>query len=84
MAYSVSFAPAASQFRKLPVLIQQRLRPHIDSPAAVPRPAASVKMHGEQNLYRVRVSDYRIVYYVFDAGKEVLIVKIAHCRDVYR
>ena len=85
MAYSVSLAPAAvRQFRKLPILIQQRLKPHIDSLAVVQRPAGTKKLEGEPNLYRIRVGDYRILYYVWDTEQEVLVVKIAHRREVYR
>ena len=85
MAHSVSLAPAAGrQFRRLPILIQQRLKPHIDSLAKVPRPTGTVKMHGEQGLYRIRVGEYRIVYYAFDDEREVLVAKIAHRREVYR
>jgi len=83
--YSVSLAPAADrQFRKLPFLLQRRLKPHIDSLADSPRPPKVVKMTGESDLYRIRVGEYRIVYYVWDAQQEVLIVKIAHRREVYR
>ena len=85
MAYSVSLAPAADrQFRKLPILIQQRLKPHIDSLAAVPRPRRTKKMEGEAHLYRLKVGDYRIVYYVWDSEHEILVAKVGHRRKVYR
>lgn len=85
MAYSVAFAAASDrQFRKLPALVQQRLKPHIDSLAGAPRPPGTVKMDGEPNLYRIRVGNYRIVYYVIDRGREVLVVKIKDRREVYR
>jgi mRNA interferase RelE/StbE len=85
VAYSVSLAPAAvRQFRKLPILIQQRLKPHIDSLAAAPRPPGTKKIEGEADLYRVRIGDYRVVYYVWDSKRQILIAKIAHRREVYR
>ena len=85
MAYSIPLAPAAvRQFRKLPSLIQHRLKPHIDSLSADPRPPGTKKMEGEAHLYRVRVGDYRIVYYIWDDEREVLLVKIAHRREIYR
>jgi len=85
VAYSVSLAPAADrQFRKLPILMQQRLKSHIDALAANPRPVKVVKMEGEDDLYRIRVGDYRIVYYIWDGERKLLIVKIAHRREVYR
>jgi mRNA interferase RelE/StbE len=85
VAYSISLAPAAvRQFRKLLILIQQRLKPHIDSLAADPRPPGTKKLEAEAHLYRVRVGDYRIVYYIWDGEREVVVVKIAHRREVYR
>jgi len=85
VAYSVSLSPAAvRQFRKFPILIQQRLKQHIDPLAIIPRPAGTKKMEGEPNLYRIRVGDYRILYYVWDSEQEVLVAKIAHRREVYR
>jgi mRNA interferase RelE/StbE len=85
VAYTVALAPAADrQFRKLPALIRQRLKRHIDSLATAPRPAGTIKMHGEPDLYRIRVGDYRIVYYVWDQKHEVLVVKIGDRREVYR
>jgi len=85
VAYSVSLAPTADrQFRKLTVLIQQRIKPHIDALASDPRPSRVIKMEGESDLYRIRVGDYRIVYYIWDREGEVLVVKIAHRREVYR
>ena len=85
MAYSVSLAPpAARQFRKLPFLIQQRLKPHIDALAVTPHPVKVLKMEGEPDLYRLRVGDYRIVYYIWEREQQVLIVRIAHRREVYR
>ena len=85
MSYFVSLAPAANrQFRKLPVLIQQRLKSRIGGLALNPRPVQVVKMEGERDLYRIRVGDYRIVYYIWDRKQEVLVVKIAHRKEVYR
>ncbi len=42
-----------------------------------------MKLAGRDD-YRIRVSDYRIVYAVDDAEDLVLIARIAHRRDVYR
>jgi len=85
VAYNVVFSPLAErQFRKLNTFIQRRLKPHIDSLAVDPRPAGTVKVTAEADLYRVRVGDYRIVYYVWDRDHRVMVAKIAHRREVYR
>lgn len=82
--YRIEFAPrAARQFRKLPSNVQQRLRPAIDKLAENPRPPGSERIQG-QDLYRVRVGDYRVVYEVRDQVLVVLITKVGHRREVYR
>jgi len=40
-----------------------------------PRPGACV--HLEENLYRVRVGDYRIIYAIFDCELVVFVCKVA-------
>jgi mRNA interferase RelE/StbE len=42
------------------------------------------KLAGGENLYRVRVGDYRIIYQIQDKVLVVLVVKIGHRREVYR
>ena len=56
----------------------------IDGLAQDPRPSASRKLRGEQNLWRIRIGDYRVVYSVDDRQRIVDIVRIRHRREVYR
>ena len=41
-------------------------------------------MAGEEDLYRIRVGDYRIIYEIQDEILVVLIVGVGHRREVYR
>lgn len=83
--YQIEFSRQADrQFRNLPSQIQQRLKSRIDSLAATPRPHGSEKLSGADQLYRIRVGDYRIVYAVEDDRLLILVVKVGHCREVYR
>ena len=41
-------------------------------------------MVGEENSYRIRVQDYLIIYEVFDQRLVVMVIRIAHRREVYR
>ena len=85
MAYNLVLSPLAErQFRRLSTFIQRRLKPHIDSLTLDPRPSGTAKVKGEPNLYRIRVGDYRVVYYVWDSDQHILIAKISHRREVYR
>lgn len=52
--------------------------------AALPRPVGSEKLAGADDLYRIRVGDYRVIYEVLDDALLVTVIKAAHRRDVYR
>ena len=52
--------------------------------ASQPRPPGSEKLFGPEDLYRIRVGDYRIVYQIRDEELLVSVLKIGHRREVYR
>ena len=83
--HSLEFAARAyRQFAKLDRQAQQRLAPAIDALADDPRPPGCVKLAGADDLYRIRVGAYRVVYAIEDDRLVVLVVKVGHRRDVYR
>ena len=85
MNYRIEFTrKAAKLFKKLSNADKQRLKPKIDALAKNPRPSGVVKLSGEDDLYRVRVGDYRIIYSIKDNRLLVLVVKIGHRRNIYR
>jgi len=49
---------------------------------ALPRKA--IKLEGGEDLHRVRVGDYRIIYGIDRTAKLVTIHHVRHRRDVYR
>jgi mRNA interferase RelE/StbE len=49
-----------------------------------PRPFGSEKLQGFQNLYRLRVGKYRIIYEIDKATSVVTIAKVEHRKSVYR
>ena len=84
MAYKVFFQPsAARELRKLPRDVQTRLLARVEALAADPRPAGVKKLQDLDELYRIRVGDYRVVYQIQDQRRVVLVVRIRHRRDVY-
>jgi len=48
-----------------------------------PRPMGVEKLAGREDLYRVRVGNWRIVYAIQDP-ELIVLVKVAHRREVYR
>lgn len=85
MAYEVRLKPSAERaLRKLPTQVRSRIGGRLDALSGNPRPSGCEKLSGEDDLYRVRVGDYRIVYQVADKVLVVLVVTIGHRDDVYR
>lgn len=52
--------------------------------AAIPRPFGVKKLKGFENFYRIRVSDYRIVYSIDDSQQQIEIARIDRRENVYR
>jgi mRNA interferase RelE/StbE len=83
--YTIEFSSLAErQFKKLPVSFQKRLTPKINALAENPRPSGIKKLEGEDDLYRIRVGDYRIIYQIQDDKLIVLVVKIGDRKEIYK
>ncbi|MGL5941998.1 MAG: type II toxin-antitoxin system RelE family toxin [Waterburya sp.] len=79
MNYRIEFVKqAAKQFKALPKQEQQRLKLKIDALVKDPRPSGVVKLSGQDDLYRIRVGNYRIIYSIQDNQLLILVVKIGH------
>ena len=85
MTYRLVILPAAQrQMAALDRDIQRRIDIKIRALADNPRPPGVVKMAGEENQWRVRVGDWRIIYAIIDSELVVLVVKLGHRREIYR
>ena len=85
MAHQVSFKASADKaLDRLPKPVQSRLLAKAVALATNPRPLGAVKLSGRAGLWHIRVGDYRMVYFIDDAGQTVDIRIVAHRREVYR
>ena len=62
----------------------ERIRRAIRALAEEPRPAGYKKMTGYENLYRIRVGDWRIIYAIEDKNLIVLVLEVAPRSGIYR
>lgn len=84
MAHRIELTKAARRaLASLPRNILKRVDAAILALAHNPRPPGAKKLEG-QELYRIRVGDYRIIYAMEDERLVVLVVRIGHRREVYR
>lgn len=74
---------AAKEVEKLTPKVVQRIIPRIVALADNPRPSGCKKPEGSQDLYRIRVGDYRVISSVEDTILVVDVRRVAHRRDVY-
>jgi mRNA interferase RelE/StbE len=64
--------------------LKRRVVDAIDALTANPRPPGCVKLAGDESVWRVRVGSYRILYEIHEGRLVVLVIRIAHRREVCR
>jgi mRNA interferase RelE/StbE len=85
LRWRVGFEPRAE--RELAALggsVRARVVKALTRLAADPRRAANVKALAGDDLYRLRVGDWRVIYALRDDRLLILVVRIGHRREVYR
>jgi len=83
--YSVSYeATARKELGKLDRQVARRVARAITALGANPRPAACRRLVGYDELWRIRVGAYRVIYTIKDTELIVLALRIAHRNEVYR
>ena len=85
MAYKIELKQSAKkEFLALSDALQNRISHAIDGLCANPRPEGHKPLKGAKNTFRIRIGDYRVVYEVHAGILMILIIRIAHRREVYR
>lgn len=84
--YSISInSLALKELSKLPKAMAKKAEKVIDSLAEEPRPVGVKKLKGmDEDLFRIRLGDYRIIYSIEDEIKIVDIRRVGHRKDIYR
>jgi mRNA interferase RelE/StbE len=83
--YEIAFKPSVEKdFRTLPSSLLVRVMKRIEGLADEPFPTGTTKLSGAERLYRLRVSDYRVVYEVDVPSRTITIHYVRHRREVYR
>ena len=84
MPYLIEFKKsAAKEIEKLPASVQGDITQEIAKLASIPRPVGCKKLKGSDNLWRIRVGDYRVIYTLKDGLLVIEIIRIRHRKDVY-
>ncbi len=82
--YRLGFKQSVTKdFRRIPDQDVHNILKRIDALTQDPRPVGCEKLSGQER-YRVRQGVYRIVYEIVDEIVTIIVVKVAHQRDVYK
>ena len=83
--YKVELTPSAARsIRKIERGAQVRIARAIDSLAETPRPHGAIKLSAADEIYRLRVGDYRILYQIIDKVLLVIVIAVGHRKEIYR
>ena len=69
---------------KIPVQFRTKIKEAIEELKSNPRPQGFIKLKGQNNLNRIRIGDYRVVYEIHDNILIILLIIIGHRKDVYK
>ncbi len=91
MAYKIVVTEsAAKELRRIPAKMQDRIFEKIQDLAEEPKPHGYKKLKNfdipgsdQDDYYRIRVGDYRVIYTIENEQVTILIMKVAHRKDVY-
>ncbi len=77
-------ASARKAIKQLPRDVQTRIAARLRQLSANPRGQGCTKMRGHTSEYRTRVGDYRVRYLIQDDLLVVIVIEVAHRKDIYR
>ena len=84
MKYNIEIKKSAFRaLKKLPQFDQIQIAKVIKRLSVEPRPQNAIKLAGS-SFYRVRCGDYRIIYDVLNDRLIIIILKLAHRKDIYK
>jgi mRNA interferase RelE/StbE len=75
---------AEKQLKKLSEEDQLRVVRAVLPLTEEPHPRGSRKLAGYDDVFRIRVGRFRVLYSVYESRLVILVLKIGHRKDVYR
>ncbi|MDZ4686232.1 MAG: type II toxin-antitoxin system RelE/ParE family toxin [Planctomycetaceae bacterium] len=83
--YEIAFARSArKELERLGESLQTRILERIERLEGQPRPNGCRKLEGAEDLWRIRIGEYRVIYLLNDVRRSVDVIAIRHRSDAYR
>jgi mRNA interferase RelE/StbE len=85
MAYELYIERHAEKdLKKLPESLFSVIVENINNLSNNPHPPNSKKIKGSPSDWRIRIGNYRVLYEINNATKEIIIMRVKHRRDANR
>jgi mRNA interferase RelE/StbE len=85
LSYRIEFVRSSARaYSRLDPVLQRRVDRELSRLSETPRHPGVIRLQSDDELYRVRIGDLRLLFSVEDQVLLVLIVKIGHRGSVYR
>ncbi|MBK8497618.1 MAG: type II toxin-antitoxin system RelE/ParE family toxin [Flavobacteriales bacterium] len=85
MSYGLVLSRTALKaLRDLSPPTSTRVSAAIDALKEEPRPSGCKKLQGKEELWRIRVGEYRVIYSIDDTVRIIDVRRIGHLGDIYR
>ncbi|MCC6399995.1 MAG: type II toxin-antitoxin system RelE/ParE family toxin [Flavobacteriales bacterium] len=85
MSYAIEWLRSArKEIDAIPPRTAVRIVEAVGRLAQNPRPAGCKKLKGHDDLWRIRIGSYRVVYFIGDAIRLVRVEKVSDRKDAYR
>jgi mRNA interferase RelE/StbE len=85
MSYTIEWLRSArKEIDAIPARTAVRIVEAVGRLAEDPRPAGCKKLKGHDDLWRIRIGSYRVIYFIGDAIRLVRIEKVSDRKDAYR
>ena len=84
MTYKITVARSAEKdLSRISSPWHEKISKAIDALALDPRPRGCKKLVGSEDVWRIRIADYRVIYLIDDRIRIVAVERIAHRKEVY-
>ena len=84
--YNIEFDRRVKKdLNSVPAQTIERIKTAIANLADNPYPPSSVKLKGQnQNYWRIRVGNYRVIYTVENEVLLIIVIRVGHRREIYK
>ena len=84
-SYSIIWKNSAKkELRKIPKKELLSILDEVEKLSSNPFPLTHKKIQGTNNTYRLKIGNYRVVYYLENEELIIEIIRVRHRKDVYR